>query len=518
MRAHRWIITAVLVSLGITALAVGVAVPHLTAYRVGVVLLAAGLALAAYLLIRARVTDPNGPAGRVVIAGAVVVALVVPLAAGVAVPRLVADAGTWSAKQYAPVATSAAGQTYLIGPARVTVVTTDGGEQVWQRDTPGRGAGSAVVNTKGAVAMLEDGRPTRLYAADGTVLWEHPPTRVDEDYYLVAFDRHSTVVVSDCAVGRLRCHVVAVDAHGTVSWQRAVHTTDNGAERMRRISKDTRRDGTAPETVAVVEKTPVTGTTPTGVRVTMLDARTGSTQGSTAVPRGARLGFDSPYPTRDGVLISFDRSKSCEWRMYESGEQVWDLKGSTFCSDPGYAGSVASSPESRRIYVHDTNSDSWFTINLRSGHARSLTPEEGLDAMGPAEASRHRRLGADTILVERHRTLVATDADSGKQLWTRHMDSRVEGMVLGHGRAVVTTAYAGHNPVLLRDSEGFGPKAISVHLIDLRTGGVASTTALHGSNYWMRSLAGGALLSRSTPATDHRAPLDTDTAIYLAGT
>ncbi len=512
MRSNQRITLAGAGALGIAGLAVGVAVPNLMAYRIGIVLLALGSAAATYLCTRARVGDPTGGSGRIVVTAAAVGALIVPLAAGASVPRLAADDGTWSARQYAPIATTIAGQTYLVGPGRVTVVSADSGDLAWRADTVDSGAGNAIIGPKGDVLMLDRSRPARLYAPDGSVRWTKPPAPVDSSYSVVAFDDNSIVVATNCRAEHTDCRLVGIGRDGHVAWQHDVSTDKAAADELQTTVNHHRLNGSLPSTLAIT----VTGSKRRAVA--MIDTETGGTQGTVSIPAGADLGFGAPYPVGHGVLISFDRPKGCEWRMYEAGERVWDLKGSTFCSGPGYAGRVVSTPESRRAYVQDTADGSWFTINLRSGHARSLTPEEGLDAMGPSEASRHRRMGADTILVERHRTLVATDADSGKQLWTRHMDSRVEGMALGHGRAVVSTAYTGHNPVLLRDSEGFGPPAISVHLIALRTGDVVSTTALHGSNFWIRSLAGGALLSRSTPAADHRAPLDTDTAIYLAGT
>ncbi|MEH3032577.1 MAG: PQQ-binding-like beta-propeller repeat protein [Aeromicrobium erythreum] len=362
------------------------AVPLLPAYVAGLVVVAC--ALASFL--RRRRTART----------AVVVALAL-VAAGLAAPLAAASLVTNRSTAWrdgdvrADRAVTVRGRTYLSGFDRFRVVDTATGRLRWSIEDV-----STHVASDGAVVTAD----RVLLDRDGRRLWREPDLPdVGRGPFVLARDARTTVLAlcdDPDAVAGTTCRFSGVDDSGTVRWRRTLERSV--------VPWATTADavgGVLPRTVAVRLRDRGAS------RLVVLDVRTGRT-----VLRRDDLseldGFGLLRPVGDRVLAAARVGDRCVLEATRGARTQWRRVLPGPCRRIVGAVDVLQLDE-RRLYVR-TADRAVVTVRLADGRTRRLGTPQG----EPADPSSWQ-LGPDVVLRTAGRTLVATDATTGRELWRR---------------------------------------------------------------------------------------------------
>lgn len=509
MNTIRMATAAIALAIGAGAVAYGVVMPASLPYRVGVVLFATGLVATIYLLVRMR-----GPVRRRGF-GFLAAVFVVPLLVGAVLPRVDAHALTsdvaWRASGSGDDVVTAAGQTYLLGPDRVTVLDSTTGDRQWaislddvDRDQSQRVR--AVVSETGVVVVTVGGyHPVRAYAADGTLLWGNPPGNVRTDFYLLAVGAKSTVVASNCYQIRTPCTIIGIGTSGTRRWSRTVHPAQDGTRRqLDRLDAASPHAG-IPSTVAVAEVSSASRP----ARVTTFDPDSGHPVATVPAPSNSvGPGPSSPIMLNHAVLVSWRLAHSCRWELYQGNHRVWSRQGKAYCERTDSRRQIVVTPDDGRAYVRRDGADSWFTIDLATGHTRQLHEDEGTAFRSGRHETRPEMLGSQVTVTNTDGRLLVRDADTGDVLWSHaappHREGSSHQVSVGHNRVVLAGEYTGHNPLFgppIRDADprpGWSTGSTTVQVLDAVNGSELSKGTLHGKDYRVHATPSGAVATRGS--------------------
>ncbi len=509
MNAIRMAAAAIALAIGAGAVTYGVVIPASLPYRVGVLLFATGLVATTYLLVRMR-----GPVRRRGF-GVLAAVFVVPLLVGAVLPRVDAHRLTsdvaWRASGSGDVVVTAAGRTYLLGPDHVTVLDAATGDRRWaislddvDRDESQRVR--PVVSETGVVVVTIGGyHPVRAYAADGTLLWDDPPGTVRTDFHLLAVGAKSTVVASNCDQIRTPCTIIGIGTAGTRRWSRTVHPAQDGIRpQLDRLGAASPQVG-IPSTVAVAEVASLSRP----ARVTTLDPDSGHPVATVPAPsNGVGPGLSSPIMLNHAVLISWRLAHRCRWELYQGNHRVWSRQGKAYCERTDSRRQVVVTPDDGRIYVRRDGADSWFTIDLATGHARQLHEDEGTTFRSGRNEIRPEMLGSQVTVTQAAGRLLVRDAGTGDVLWSHAAPAHREGashqVCVGHHRVVLAGEYTGHNPLfgpLIGDADprpGWSTGSTTVQVLDAVDGSELSKATLHGTGYRIHAAPTGAVATRAS--------------------
>jgi hypothetical protein len=173
-----------------------------------------------------------------------------------------------------------------------------------------------------------------------------------------------------------------------------------------------------------------------------------------------------------GDLVVFtEESGGCGLIGYRGGKQAFSTQGMPCLTDDGgdWVGRLRIIGD--RAYLNDFTGNG-RTISLADGSWRAVTD---LSSAGADDAP--AAVGADVIVHHDGRELTATDAGSGKALWTKKFAGKVLGVVVDNGGVLVQSEPASHNPLFSKQDE-----YSRLTTLDSRTGRATGSLLTHGGN------------------------------------